>query len=326
MRACPLPREGAIQTNPTTWLCLALALSLAIAPAAAEVTGPELVLELPWGDGDAEVGRRGGDESSPVGPMSFAVGPDGFIHVLDQVNYRVLRFDPAGQLDLEMTLPATTFQDVAVAPDGALLVVDRLVRSSILVLDEAGGTVGEYGVLSEAIPEGGGISATFVLDDGVWLEWAHTYTVRVLDEQLLPCEPTVAAGRVLRGGEARVRAALDGWGGADVWLEEMETTRTVADLHLDPADRIDRIIWIEADDEGRVVVALHLWARTGIPLLDHVEVLLLGADLTVQETFRSPHVIVEWEQFREFKLTPDGDLYQMAFTDRGMKLLRWRLR
>jgi len=319
--------EAIIPLRVSTFLTAVAVANALVVPTAARAADrqPEVILELPWGDSGAAAGRRDGNESSPEGPMSFAIGPDGEIYLLDQVNHRVLAFDRERQLDLEMTLPADTFQDIEIAKDGALLVVDRLVRSSILVLDEAGATVGEYGVLGDAIPEGGGISATFVHEDGVWLEWAHTYAAHVLDEQLQPCNQTTEVGRILRGGDERVVAALDGWGGASVWIEPTGSAKTVAELFLDPEDRIDRIIWIEADEVGHVVVALHLWPRSGRPFQDYVEVMVLDRDLEIQESFRSPYAIVEWAQFREFKLTPEGDLIQMAFTNRGVKLLRWSL-
>ncbi|MFH1435180.1 MAG: hypothetical protein ABIJ56_05655, partial [Pseudomonadota bacterium] len=39
--------------------------------------------------------------------------------------------------------------------------------------------------------------------------------------------------------------------------------------------------------------------------------------------FTSPYTIRVWEQYREFKVTAGGGIYQMAFTDSGVKVMRW---
>ena len=294
------------------------------------VDGPVVVLDLPWGSSGPAVGRRDAEESAPEGPMSFAVGPDGELYVLDQVNQRVLKFTPEGELDLEITLPAMTFQDLEIAPDGALVVVDRLVRRSILVLDEAGNPLGEYAYEGEAIPEGGGITATFARSDGVWLEFAHTWVARILDEQYRPCVEEIVPGRIMADGKTRVVAARDGAGGADVWLEAYGGDEPLVRTTVEPAEYLDRIIWIEGDDMGHIVVAMHLFPRDGHALAragsDFVSALVLGEDLQVLGSFRSPYAIVEWEQFREFKVMPGGSVYQMALTRGGMRILRWSLR
>ena len=294
------------------------------------VRGPEVVLELPWGTHGSAVGKDDGNQSAPMGPMSFTVGPDGELFVLDQLNFRVLRFTADGELDVEFTLPWDTYQDLELAQDGALLVVDRLVQSSILVLDEAGVALGDHYVVGEGIPEGGGITATFVHDDGVWLEFAHTYVIRVLDELLAPCPETIHSGRLLGGGETRIVASLDGTGGAALLLEDMESGGILAEQTISFRDRIDRIIWIEGDGRGHIVVTLHMWPLEGDVAAraggDYVVGIVYDEQLRVVDTFHSPHTIVQWEQFREFKVTPDGHVYQMAFTRDGMQILKWSLK
>ena len=288
------------------------------------VTGPEVLLDLPWGTEGTALGRLDADESAPMGPMSFAVGPGGELFVLDQVNYRVLGFTPEGE-HVQLTLGEPTYQDLALAHGGELLVVDRLVQSSIAVMDRAGVEVGEYEFVGEGIPEGGGVTATFVRDDGVWLEFAHTYLVRVLDEELQPCPEEVVPGRLLPDG-ARVVAALDGLGGVDLRIEGEHGV--LAEQTIDLEDRIDRIVWIEGDEQGHVVVLLHMWPAHPPPgqVGDYVAGIVFDPDLQVLDTFRSPYVITTHLQFREFAITPDGRVVQMAFTPSGVRFLQWRLR
>ncbi|MBM4398344.1 MAG: hypothetical protein FJ087_21975, partial [Deltaproteobacteria bacterium] len=37
----------------------------------------------------------------------------------------------------------------------------------------------------------------------------------------------------------------------------------------------------------------------------------------------SPLGAVEWEQFREFRVQPDGTLWQMAFRPDGVVFMKW---
>jgi hypothetical protein len=66
-------------------------------------------------------------------------------------------------------------------------------------------------------------------------------------------------------------------------------------------------------DLGRVVYERNM----GI-VMDHT--------LTEIDAFASPYVINSWEQFREFRITPDGRIHQMAFGPDGVYFLVWRRR
>ncbi len=58
------------------------------------------VLALPWGHHPSAVGLYvPQDEGLPVGPASFAIGPDGKIYVADRVNRRITILFPSGQVD-----------------------------------------------------------------------------------------------------------------------------------------------------------------------------------------------------------------------------------
>jgi hypothetical protein len=60
--------------------------------------------------------------------------------------------------------------------------------------------------------------------------------------------------------------------------------------------------------------------------LIHEEVWGVRYDETLRprDSWTSPFVIQEVEQFREVRIAPDGTVYQMGFDDRGVSLARWR--
>jgi hypothetical protein len=87
--------------------------------------GPATSWLLPWGAGAGHVGRRETQPGYPgEGPAALAVGPDGTVHLLDQLNERVLRLGSA-QPTTVAAVPRD-MAEVAVGPDGAVAVLSPL--------------------------------------------------------------------------------------------------------------------------------------------------------------------------------------------------------
>ena len=307
---------------------LLLTFLLAATGSVRDLGDPEVVLSVPWGSGGTMLTRVDGNESSSEGPMSFAVAKTGDIYVLDQAASRVVRYGTDGQYIRELPLPGSTFQDIDVFRDGRLVVLDRLVRETILVIGESTGETRELPFLGEGIEEGGGVTALLARDDGVWLEYAHTTSVRVLDEGLVPCARTIVKGRPAteRGKRQSLVAALDrATGSADVVVTGPDGDRRIRVTHDEP---FSRIAWMEDDRAGNLVFAFHVmrFDDSGLKLLyEYDGGQVFSPDGTLRATFRSPYVIQEWEQLRELYVTEDGGIYQMAFTPDGVKVLRWNL-
>lgn len=289
--------------------------------------GPELVVSLPWGSAGASLGRLDGDEAASEGPMSFAVDGGGALVVLDQVNARLARFDTSGALLGETPIPARSFQDLELAAGGRTVLLDRLSRRSLLVLDSLGQPVSEEGIEGRGVPTGGRVSAMMVDAEGVWLEVDHTDRVLLLDDQLAACARRVVRGRPFELDQSLL-AAIDRRGGAELWVED-RMKGTVPLRATVPADHaISRIIWLETDRDGNVHGLFHLleWdpADPGKLVFDQV----LGArwdhSLQLVATYRSSHTITEHEQFREFRVLGDGTIVQMAFDGAAVSFLRWR--
>ena len=292
------------------------------------VEGPSTVVELAWGGGPQNVGRKDGDEAASEGPMSFAVSPSGQFLILDQVNFRVLRLDTAGKPAGSVAIPADTFQDIVSVDDDHFVLLDRLARQSLLTVDLATDETREHSIMGKGIPEGGGVTAMFALHDGIWLEFNHTDSVQVLDAQLHPCGRTVRSGRAHRDGSTRIGARLDGTGGADWWTADQQTGATVHRETVRLDRDIARIIWAAADGSGNTYLFFHVLSfhPEDVARVTHEEVVGVVYDQQHKRRgeLRSLRGITQWEQFREVHVTADGTAYQMAFTDTGMQIVRWR--
>lgn len=100
-------------------------------PAQSEVEYGELVLALPWGNGPEEVGLLIPEEyPRRLGPPAMDVAPDGRIALLDQVNERVLIFNPTEQSFTSIPMPVprkgTSDMDVQFDRDGQIAVFDLI--------------------------------------------------------------------------------------------------------------------------------------------------------------------------------------------------------
>ncbi len=301
----------------------------------------ELFYELGWGGGEREVGRLDGHEAASEGPMSFYVTKGGEsigerleerleerLYVLDQVNMRVVRHDVHAVKEdsiVEYFLPGDTFQDLLVTGDGHIIVMDRLVRSSLLIFSPDGSVLDEIGLLGRGIPKGGGITGMFEWDGEIWVEYGHLYNVRVLDTRLLPCNRIILPGRRFRR-HLTVNAGLDGMGGVEIWLDELWSGLALSyrDLFMD--HDINRIIWLESDEKDRIHIMFHLLefepTRPWGVVHESTAGVVLDENLNILSEFASPFTIVEHEQFREFQVTSDGSTYQMVFVPEGVKFLK----
>ena len=208
-----------------------------------------------------------------------------------------------------------------------MLVLDRLVRSSLLVLAPDGSLLDEVAVLGPGVPQGGGITGLLSRGDGVWVEYGHTHSVRVLDHRLLPTSREIQPGRPL-DDTTSMGARLNGLGGAEVWIQEHPSSLEVAWRELFMSRDIRRIVWLDTTPQGGVVAVFHLLEREPVSpwrvIYEETAGVVLDQALNPVAELRSPHVINEFEQFREFFVSNTGAVYQMAFSQKGVKFLCWR--
>jgi hypothetical protein len=82
------------------------------------------VLDARWGSAVGQAGLSGGPTTARMGPSSFDVARDGTVVLLDELNGRIQRWRGEGLVGtVRVDVPAAT-DDLAVAPDGAMYVLD----------------------------------------------------------------------------------------------------------------------------------------------------------------------------------------------------------
>lgn len=290
---------------------------------------PQEVIRLPWGCGGLMAGRKDAVESAPEGPMSFDIEAQGQIYLLDQVNFRVLEINPADKSWREIHISSDTFQEVEFYR-GKIILLDRIAKSIISIIDpNTGGELSAVPATGKGIHEGGGITAMLAFDDGIWLEYDHRYMVHILNADLSPASREIVKGRKLAGYPPRVIVAnLSKDGTARMQIEEFSGGKTLFAKTVGFNFPITRIIWIESDINGWIFAFFHLLKYDDNEptrvVNEGVAGIIFDEKLDEITRFLSPYTITHWEQFREFRVTPEGEVYQMTFDDNGIKIIRWR--
>ncbi len=290
---------------------------------------PEIVVRADWGAGPGQLGRRDGDESAPEGPMSFAIQQDGGVRVLDQVNRRVVQFAADGRYVAEVPIGLDTFQGLAVAPSGELVLLDRLAARIVRVVAPDGAMVAETPLEGVGIAEGGGTTALFARDDGVWVEYDHTRSVRVLDAQWrAPAVREIQDGRPLGSGPLSGRARLAGRTAVELITTDRESDVVLVETTLVLAEPVWHIAELDADAQGDVALAVHLLREGPAPdfavAYEALAVLVLDGALVERRRVVTTPSVGGWEQWKEFEVSADGAIWQLAFTSDGVEVRRWR--
>lgn len=291
-----------------------------VVPTRAALASP---IFLPW---DQVLGRVIGDEAASEGPMAFALDPQGGYFVLDQVNQRVLELDASGRMTQQLDLPAPTFEDLRLYDGRALLVLDRFVGKVLRVMDRRGELLLEHSVEGRGIERAGAISALLPRPDGVWLEVDRRHSVRVLDQNLQPCQRQIVYGRPIANGQS-LRADLSGDGGARISIGPRTQREARQSVVLMSDEPIARIPWVEADERGQLHVILHEVRCSDAPPFETLRERYLWVRLDGQlqelERVEREREATEFDQHVEFRLDRHGQLWQMAFSGEGVTILQW---
>jgi hypothetical protein len=166
-------------------------------------------VSAPWGGGQGNLGRERPSEASPSGPMSFAVDGSGRVSVLDQVNGRIVRFDEDGAVEATFNVDRPTAQDMAIAPDGSTLVLDRFGGKDVALYDPQGNEVASLPLAGEGIDGPGVVTGVFVDGEEVFVEKEHGPLVHVGNTSGATSQTRdEIPGRPTRDGRGYIKAGI----------------------------------------------------------------------------------------------------------------------
>src|SRR5262245_55414202 len=236
-------------------------------PDARPATQHQTVVRAAWGDGPGELGHRRPSEAMPEGPMALALDSRGRIHVLDQVNSRVVIFD-GGQAAEHVALGGDGYyQDIAIDAQDRIVVLDRLRAGAVQVLDDAGAVAQTIPITGKGLAEGGASTALFVVDDGIYIEAEHQHLVSVADGAGAP-DPgrALLAGRPSSDGKTVLRASLSGPN--SIALAGLPESGAGWQARVDFPMNVANVRALESDAAGRVYLAAFLIRERAVAPFD----------------------------------------------------------
>ncbi|MGD0921170.1 MAG: hypothetical protein ABSA70_05310 [Terriglobia bacterium] len=282
------------------------------------------VVRASYGSGPDDLGHSIPEEAAPEGPMSFALGSKGEIYVLDQLNARIQVFRDKKRIE---TIPIpdnsnSDFKDIDVTKDGKIVLLDASMQKKVYLLDAEGTVLNKLPLKGRNVPSADSVYGMYCREDGMWDGiWVETEgrSVRIADLAGNPDPRRIAVmGWFTYKGTRLLRAEVLGDVTAGVHISEENKTRwkdfrlvfdmPVGGLELVNTDQADDI-FVEAslgEDSKAANIALVLN--------------LEGQEKKRINLFVSHRVE---QTFRNFRLSPDGKIYQMALDDEGVAVRRY---
>lgn len=281
----------------------------------------EVFVTAAWGGGEGNLGRERPSEASPSGPMSFTVDGRGRVWVLDQVNGRVVRFDERGQVDGTIPVERPNAQDIALADDGTMAVLDRHGEKDVAIYGPDGALAGTLPLEGEGVESAGHVTGVFVDGGDVYVEHEHGPLVRIGSTSGAVAEPREEVpGRPSRDGRSWLKAGVtdaaagrayvvsnERPSGEHRFTRELVLHAPIAMLVLLDSDRQGTIyLGAEVDEGGEhAVVLVCLDGSTGAP----TGTAILPANTMPEETFRDLVVLDEGGVVYAHR-TEDGVTYE----------------
>jgi hypothetical protein len=305
--------------------------SLAVVSGAVGVTLPgtfdtpraidQVVATGRWGAGSEQLGLSPHDQAATVGPSAFDIESDGTVDVLDEVNSRIARFGAAGaRSNIPISMPPVR-SDFALEPDGTYDVLEEVgvVHGPELVRFNASGkqlsdqfVPGETATSVRASATG---PVVFALPSEEWLPAltsSHTPTSSTaMASNGSSARPTKAGAPALTvkvlPSEVRIMESVHG-AATTVWRLTSDTTLGEYQLaHLDGQDLL--VVVRQYDDEQSQFRVIKV-SPTGKVISNFVA---------------RPQEYAETSPQSEFRVGPNGDLYQAVSTSQQFSVVRYVL-
>ncbi len=305
-----------------------------------QVTGSEgkapgagrVVLEAGWGSGADQLGRTGGRESNPEGPMSLTVDGQGNLLLLDQVNRRIQRFGADGSALGGMALKTATAQDLLVDEKGRTMVLDRLNKEpGVDLYDHDGRPLGRLPALAGDIKQGGAITGLFADGDSVYVEDQNDDLVKVGGAGgKATTGPQTLPGRPTRDGKLLIKAGIIDRASGKLYVQAHGRDRTLAwetpvTLTAPPL----HILMLDSDNAGQIYLGVEVGREDPVTfaMVDLATVVVrLGSDGKLTGTLTLPPTTEDpTESFRPLVVGPNGTIYHMVMGPGGVRVTAYRL-
>lgn len=256
--------------------------------------------------------------------MSLANDPNGKIHILDQINHRVVHRGADGKLEGTSELTLRGAQDIAVGKDGSMAVLDRLVDKAIALYDPSGAVRGQLPIEGEGVEEPGHVTGVFIDGKDVYVEREHGPLVKIGDVEGRPADKRdEIPGRPSRDGLSFLNAGIiDGPNGrAYVSAIDRASNEHRFTRELRFKSEIRSIVLLDSDKLGTIYFAVSLFEEPStewviLQCLDPLKGVPIGSATL------PPNTMPE-ETFRDFAVLDTGGVIYAVRSDDGVTYKRY---
>jgi hypothetical protein len=259
-----------------------------------------VVFEAPWGGGSLDqLGHEHPEEGNPIGPMSLAVDGKGRVFVLDEINGRVVRRGADGKPDKEVKLDTQTPEDLVVADDGSMAVLDRHSGQAVTVYGDDGSIKGALPLTGSEIDDPGLVTGVFSDGSDIYAEKEHGQLVKLGNTSGVAAVPqTTIPGRPSRDGLSFLNAGITDAESGRAWVSAIDraTSQNRFTRELRLRGVIHSIVLLDSDKSGTIYFAAEIQEPGAPPEVQlacleptHGEILggaVLQASAMPDETFR----------------------------------------
>ncbi len=274
-----------------------------------------------WGSGKGELGHKRPKEANPEGPMSLAADGKGGVDILDQVNHRIVHVGPDGTVEGSTDIDLDGAQDVAVAKDGTVAVLDRLGDRQVRLYGPHGKDRGTLTLEGKGIDEGGAVTGLFTDGDDVYAEREHGPLVKLGDTSGNAGDRSEIPGRPSRDGKLYLSAGITDAAAGRVWVSAI--TRATGDAlftrELLLGVHVANLLALDSDRQGVIyfaseiapgdqnpMVLLYCLAESDGHPLGNVQ---FAANTMPEETFKEI-VVLDGGGVLHAEMTDNGVVYQ----------------
>lgn len=289
------------------------------------------IVRVRFGSGADEIGVKTPSEANPEGPMSFALGKDEEIYILDQVNSRIQVFKDGKRMNSIPLKKEIRFKDIALTPDNKIVLLESFYkegeeRTSIHILDANGKTINviplEDGRL---IPNSGEVNGIQIVNEGrfsgIWADlWERSVRVASLKGESV--ERWGVPGKLSLNGRRVFYAKRLGDTTAVIYLSEKDSpSQWKPDIMVHFENLLEGILGIWVDQRERLYLGVLL--EKGESLESFMVVFSPeGKELGYLKLFvqEMPHEI--WPSIR---VSPEGNIFQMALDEKGVFVRKYTI-
>ena len=284
------------------------------------------VLKAKIGSGANEIGAIAPPEAMPEGPMSFTLGKDGEIYVLDQVNYRIQVFKNKKKIKTIPVPTETAFSDIELLPDDKIVLLDNLIKKAVYILNSEGKVISVIPVEGRLIYYAPEVTEIYCIEEGKFSGiWANmnerSVKIGSLDGTSIT-ERISIPGKLSINGKRVIRAEIIGEATVVIHRSKEESlSQWEPEITINFSMHVYYIMGPWTDRNGNIYTLAYLEDKgkffNKVVIFNPEGKEIERVNLFVQ---KAPHEI-----FHPVKVSPDGQIYQMAVVDKTVSVRRYEI-